>query len=193
MLEEVFDVVESVDRLDEGGMILVSRDEPRVLARALPVREELAGERLAATEAFTHMRAHWCAYPAALKPDADATADQISIGYTDDGMLYEIFQNLGRLRAEGVNVLGMLHAEDADILREEYRRQRDVASLQGLIRSVSNLAIWDDHDFGRNIVPKMLGETRVIALSSRRKVFCHMSGPSEAIANLPPLIARLQI
>lgn len=51
----------------------------------------------------------------AYKPDADATADQISIGYTDDGMLYESFQNLGRLRAEGVNVLGMIHAEDADI------------------------------------------------------------------------------
>ena len=30
------------------------------------------GKRLAATEAFTHMRTHWSAYPAVLKPDADA-------------------------------------------------------------------------------------------------------------------------
>jgi len=30
------------------------------------------GKRLAATEAFTHMRAHWSAYPATLKQDADA-------------------------------------------------------------------------------------------------------------------------
>jgi hypothetical protein len=30
------------------------------------------GKPLAATEAFTHMRAHWSAYPAALKPGADA-------------------------------------------------------------------------------------------------------------------------
>ncbi len=35
-----------------------------------------------------------------------------------------------------------------EILREEYRRQRDVASLQPLLRSVANLAIWDDHDYG---------------------------------------------
>ena len=70
----------------------------------------------------------------AYKPDADATAGQISIGYTDDGMLYESFQNLGRLRAEGVNVLGMIHAEDADICK------RLEAQLQAAGRN--DLAAW---------------------------------------------------
>ena len=51
----------------------------------------------------------------AYKPGKDATADQISIGYTDDGMLYESFERLGRLRSDGRNVLAMIHAEDADI------------------------------------------------------------------------------
>jgi alkaline phosphatase D len=37
-----------------------------------------------------------------------------------------------------------------EILREEYRRQRDVAGLQPLLRNVPHLAIWDDHDYGQN-------------------------------------------
>jgi alkaline phosphatase D len=37
---------------------------------------------------------------------------------------------------------------EASVLREEYRRQRDVAALQPLLRSVPQLAIWDDHDYG---------------------------------------------
>jgi alkaline phosphatase D len=36
------------------------------------------------------------------------------------------------------------------VLQEEYRRQRDVDGLQPLLRSVPNLAIWDDHDYGLN-------------------------------------------
>jgi dihydropyrimidinase len=51
----------------------------------------------------------------AYKPGRDATADQISIGYTDDAMLYESFANIAALRREGANVMGMIHAEDADI------------------------------------------------------------------------------
>jgi dihydropyrimidinase len=51
----------------------------------------------------------------AYKPGADATADQISIGYTDDGMLYDSFERIGRLVAEGELAMGMIHAEDADI------------------------------------------------------------------------------
>lgn len=35
-------------------------------------------------------------------------------------------------------------------LAEEYRRQRDVASYQHLMRTVPQLATWDDHDFGLN-------------------------------------------
>lgn len=40
--------------------------------------------------------------------------------------------------------------DDPLVLAEEYRRQRDVASLQPLLRSTPQLAIWDDHDFGLN-------------------------------------------
>ncbi len=35
-------------------------------------------------------------------------------------------------------------------LAEEYRRQLDVPKLQPLMRSVPQLAIWDDHDYGLN-------------------------------------------
>jgi dihydropyrimidinase len=51
----------------------------------------------------------------AYKPGSDATADQITIGYTDDGMLYESMERLGRLRRDGAKVMAMIHAEDADI------------------------------------------------------------------------------
>jgi alkaline phosphatase D len=39
---------------------------------------------------------------------------------------------------------------DPDILREEYRRQRDVFGLQPVLHNLSHLAIWDDHDYGMN-------------------------------------------
>jgi len=39
---------------------------------------------------------------------------------------------------------------DPDILREEYRRQREIAALQPILHNTSHLAIWDDHDFGLN-------------------------------------------
>jgi alkaline phosphatase D len=48
----------------------------------------------------------------------------------------------------GDNIYG--DALDPDILREEYRRQRDVHGLQPLLHNVSHLAIWDDHDFALN-------------------------------------------
>ena len=48
----------------------------------------------------------------------------------------------------GDNIYG--DSLDPDILREEYRRQREVAGLQPLIHNTSHLAIWDDHDFGLN-------------------------------------------
>ena len=36
------------------------------------------------------------------------------------------------------------------IMDEMWRMQRNVPNLQPILRSVSNLAIWDDHDFGLN-------------------------------------------
>lgn len=41
-------------------------------------------------------------------------------------------------------------ALDADLFAEGYRRQREVPALQPVIRSVPQLAIWDDHDYGLN-------------------------------------------
>ncbi len=41
-------------------------------------------------------------------------------------------------------------ALDPDILREEYRRQREIPALQPVIHNISSLAVWDDHDFGLN-------------------------------------------
>ena len=44
----------------------------RALNRPAAMAAHLYGRPLASTEAFTHMRDHWSAWPAALKPDADA-------------------------------------------------------------------------------------------------------------------------
>lgn len=70
----------------------------------------------------------------AYKPGRDATREQITIGYTDDGMLYESFERLGRLRADGARVLGMIHAEDADVC----------AYLEGRLKAAGrmDLAAW---------------------------------------------------
>ncbi|HNR21751.1 MAG TPA: alkaline phosphatase D family protein [Steroidobacteraceae bacterium] len=41
-------------------------------------------------------------------------------------------------------------SEAPEAIADEYRRQRKVQSLAPLIRSVPQLAIWDDHDYGYN-------------------------------------------
>ena len=48
----------------------------------------------------------------------------------------------------GDNIYG--DALDADILAEEYRRQRDIPEISEVLQSVPQLATWDDHDFGLN-------------------------------------------
>lgn len=48
----------------------------------------------------------------------------------------------------GDNIYG--DSLDPGILAEEYRRQRDVAALQPVLRRVPQLAVWDDHDFALN-------------------------------------------
>ena len=48
----------------------------------------------------------------------------------------------------GDNIYGdTLHSQ---FLAELYRRQRNVASLQPVLRNIPNLAIWDDHDYALN-------------------------------------------
>jgi alkaline phosphatase D len=41
-------------------------------------------------------------------------------------------------------------AESPTAIADEYRRQRNVARLRAVARSIPQLAIWDDHDFGYN-------------------------------------------
>lgn len=41
-------------------------------------------------------------------------------------------------------------SEAPEAIADEYRRQRAVRSMQPLIRTTPQLAIWDDHDFGYN-------------------------------------------
>ena len=41
-------------------------------------------------------------------------------------------------------------AESPLAIAEEYRRQRNVRSAQAVTRTIPQLAIWDDHDFGYN-------------------------------------------
>ncbi|MEO1717965.1 MAG: alkaline phosphatase D family protein, partial [Planctomycetota bacterium] len=48
----------------------------------------------------------------------------------------------------GDNIYG--DALDSDILADEYKRQRDIASFQPVLHTVPQLAVWDDHDFGLN-------------------------------------------
>ena len=48
----------------------------------------------------------------------------------------------------GDNIYG--DALDPDILREEYRRQRDIPALQPILHNTSHLAVWDDHDYALN-------------------------------------------
>ena len=48
----------------------------------------------------------------------------------------------------GDNIYG--DTQDPEILAEEWRRQRDVATLQPVIHTIPQLAVWDDHDFGLN-------------------------------------------
>jgi len=48
----------------------------------------------------------------------------------------------------GDNIYG--DSLDPDILAEEYRRQREMASILPVIRTIPQLATWDDHDAGLN-------------------------------------------
>lgn len=48
----------------------------------------------------------------------------------------------------GDNIYG--DTRNPEALAEEYRRQRDVPSLQPINRSIPQPAVWDDHDFGLN-------------------------------------------
>jgi alkaline phosphatase D len=85
-----------------------------------------------------------------------ATSFRVAFGSCpkfQDDRVQPIWPVISELQADlflwiGDNIYG--DSLDPDILREEYRRQRDVPGLQPLLRNTSHLAVWDDHDFALN-------------------------------------------
>jgi alkaline phosphatase D len=73
-----------------------------------------------------------------------------------------------------------------EILQEEYRRQRDVAGLQPLLRSVSNLAVWDDHDYGLNNQDR----TNPIAEAALQIFKRYWANPSYGLPEVPGIFFR---
>jgi alkaline phosphatase D len=84
----------------------------------------------------------------------------------------------------GDNIYG--DSLDADILAEEYRSQRMVPSLQPLLRSVPQLATWDDHDFGIND-----GDSRHPQKQQALAVFSrYWANPAAGVAAVPGTFFR---
>jgi alkaline phosphatase D len=73
-----------------------------------------------------------------------------------------------------------------EVLQEEYRRQRDVAGLQPLLRSVPNLAIWDDHDYGLNNHDKS-NPLKEAALTSFKR---YWANPAYGLPEVPGVFFR---
>ena len=76
-----------------------------------------------------------------------------------------------------------LYADSASewVFTEEYRRQRAVAATQPVLRSVPQLAIWDDHDFGLNN-SDWSNPLREAALAAFRN---YWANPSSGLADAP--------
>ncbi len=70
----------------------------------------------------------------------------------------------------GDNVYADTEAPEA--IADEYRRQRSVPRLQPLIRSVPQLAVWDDHDFSHNNSDRT-SPTRQASLATFRKYWAN--------------------
>jgi alkaline phosphatase D len=89
-------------------------------------------------------------------PDGTATTFRVAFGSCpkfQDDRVQPIWQVISGFEPDlffwiGDNIYG--DTLDPDILREEYRRQRDVHGLQPLLHNSSHLAVWDDHDFALN-------------------------------------------
>ena len=70
---------------------------------------------------------------------------------------------------------------DPDILREEYRRQRDVHGLQPLLHNVPHIAVWDDHDFALNNHDR----TNPIKFEALEVFKDYWANPSYGLADVP--------
>lgn len=89
-------------------------------------------------------------------PSRDVTAMRICFGScarvqaAEDQPIWNVIEDLSPdlFIWVGDNIYG--DSLDPDILAEEYRRQRDVASARRFLANVPQLATWDDHDAGLN-------------------------------------------
>jgi alkaline phosphatase D len=72
------------------------------------------------------------------------------------------------------------------VLQEEYRRQRDIAGLQPVLRNVVHLAIWDDHDYGMNNQDK----TNPIKESALEIFKQYWANPSYGLPDTPGVFFR---
>jgi alkaline phosphatase D len=71
--------------------------------------------------------------------------------------------------------------EAPEMIADELRRQRNVERMQPLIRSVPQLAIWDDHDFGyNNSDGSSPGKAQALEVFRR-----YWSNPSSGLAATP--------
>ncbi len=84
----------------------------------------------------------------------------------------------------GDNIYG--DAKDPDILRECYRRQRDVHGLQPVLHNVSHLAVWDDHDYGMNNHDRT-NPAKEAALEVFKQ---YWANPSYGLADVPGVFYR---
>jgi alkaline phosphatase D len=77
---------------------------------------------------------------------------------------------------------------EPQIMDEMWRWQRSVPNLQPLLRSVPQLAIWDDHDFGLNNHDRT-NPVKDLALASFRR---YWANPSYGLADAPGVFFRQQ-
>jgi len=72
-------------------------------------------------------------------------------------------------------------SEYPDIIAGQYQQQRAISSLQKVSRSVPQLAIWDDHDYGRN----NHDQTNPIREESLKVFKRYWANPSYGLENTP--------
>ncbi len=87
----------------------------------------------------------------------------------------------------GDNIYG--DSSNLAVLRKKYRRQRMVKSLLGFQATVPQLAIWDDHDYGRND-----GDRRFDGKRNSLKVFReYWANPNFGLPTTPGVFFRWSI
>ncbi len=86
----------------------------------------------------------------------------------------------------GDNIYG--DAQEPEFLAEEYRRQRAVPGLQPVIRSIPQLAVWDDHDFGVNDGDRT-NPTKDLALKAFKQ---YWANPSYGLPDTPGVFFKYQ-